>query len=313
MIKIDELPFVKVKNSVPCKGLLCGVLMVVAAVGLTACGNKEKKAGQSLVRVNGEEITVFLLNEELQRANVPSGQQEAASKQLLESLIDRQLLIAEAVRNKIDRKPDVMGAVERAKAQIIAQAYLQGITAKITKPSKAEIDDYFEKHPELFAQRKQFDMKSLLIASTDLSDELKSTMDSAKSLEEIAAWLVKHDVKYQQGQGSRSSTDLPPEMALKLQSMPKGRLFLVNEGGKTMLVTLVDFKNSPVTAMEAAPQIEQYLINKKIKEAADTEIAHLRSLAKIEYLNASPPAQSTGGKSADPASSVPETDRKSVV
>ena len=298
MIKIDELPFVKVKNSVPCKGLLCGVLMVVAAVGLTACGSKEKKAGQSLVRVDGEEITVFLLNEELQRANVPAGQQEAASKQLLESLIDRQLIIAEAVRTKIDRTPNVMGAIERAKAQIIAQAYLQSVTAKIAKPSKAEIDDYFHKNPELFSQRKQFDMKSLLIASKDLSDELKLLMDSAKSLEEVAAWLSSHSVQYAQGKGSRSTPDLPPEMATKLQSMPQGQLFIVNEGDKTMLVALVSIKGSPVTAMEAAPQIEQYLINKKTKDVADTEIAHLRSLAKIEYLNASAPVAITVDKPA---------------
>jgi peptidyl-prolyl cis-trans isomerase C len=307
LIYINELSFVKMRNPVSCKWLLCGVLMLVAAVGLTACGNKEKKAGQSLVRVDGQEITVLQLNEELQRANVPAGQQEAASKQLLESLIGRQLIIAEAMRNKIDRTPDVIGAIERAKAQIIAQAYLQGITAKIAKPSKAEIDDYFQKHPELFAQRKQFDMKSLLIASTDLSDELKSTMDSAKSLDEIAAWLVKHDVKYAQGQGSRSSTDLPPEMALKLQSMPKGHLFIVNEGGKSMLVSLVNIKDSPITAKDAAPQIEQYLINKKTKDVADTEITHLRSLAKIEYLNASAPVAATAGGSTSQVSSIPET------
>ena len=142
----DALPFVKAKNPASCRWLAYGIFVLVATVGLTACGSKEKKAGQSLVRVDGEEITVFLLNEELQRANVPSGQQEAASKQILESLIDRQLIIAEAVRTKIDRTPNVMGAIERAKAQIIAQAYLQGVTAKIAKPSKAEIDEIGRAH-----------------------------------------------------------------------------------------------------------------------------------------------------------------------
>ena len=298
MIKIDELPFVKVKNSVPCKGLLCGVLMVVAAVGLTACGSKEKKAGQSLVRVDGEEITVFLLNEELQRANVPSGQQEAASKQILESLIDRQLIIAEAVRTKIDRTPDVMGAIERAKAQIIAQAYFQGVTAKITKPSRVEIDDYFQKNPEFFAQRKQFDMEQVLISSKDFNDEIKSAMSAAKSLGDVAAWMDRKNVKYRRGRLSRTSADLPPEMSAKLRVLPKDQLFIVNEGGNIMLVSLVAIKDSPVTANDAAPQIEQYLFNKKTKDVAATEIAHFRSMAKIEYLAASAPVATTVDKPA---------------
>ena len=119
------------------------ILVAVAVAGLAACGNKDKQAGQSLVRVNGQDITVLQLNDELQRANVQADKQEAASKQLLESLIDRQLILGEAMRDKIDRSPQVVQAIERAKAQIIAQAYLQGITSKVAKPSKAEIDDYY--------------------------------------------------------------------------------------------------------------------------------------------------------------------------
>ncbi|HEU4371913.1 MAG TPA: SurA N-terminal domain-containing protein, partial [Telluria sp.] len=86
--------------------LLCGAL-IVAAAGLSACGNKASasKPGQALASVNGEEITVLQLNEELQRAGVGAGQQDAAGKQLLQALIDRQLLQHEAAREKLERDP----------------------------------------------------------------------------------------------------------------------------------------------------------------------------------------------------------------
>ncbi len=291
----------KVKNSAPCRRMLCGMLVLVTAVvGLSACGSKEKKAGQALVRVNGEEITALQINDELSRAGVKPGQQEAATKQLLESMIDRQLIMAEAMRNKIDRTPDVMKAIERAKAQIIAQAYLQSITSKTSKPSKAEIDDYYQKHPEYFTQRKQFDMKQLVLPTKDFSDRLKLVVDTAKSLDEIAAWLDGNGVRYARGQLSRSTTDMPPEMGAKLQALPKGQLFIVNEGQSSLINSLIDVKDSPVAAKDAAPQIEQYLINKKTKEIADAEITHLRSSAKIEYLNATPAA-------AQAQATVPET------
>jgi peptidyl-prolyl cis-trans isomerase C len=287
LIYVDVL--LKVKNSVSCRRMLCGVLMLVAAAGLAACGSKDKKAGQSLVKVNGEEITVLQLNDELQRAGVQAGQQEAASKQLLESLIDRQLILAEAMRNKIDRTPEVMQAIERAKAQIIAQAYLQGVTSKVAKPSKAEIDDYFQKHPEFFTKRKEFDLTQLVFSNKNFSDELKLFLDSAKSLDEVAAWMDKHNVQYARGQTTHNTADLPQPAVAKLLELPNGKLFLVNEGDNIVLNILTAIKDSPVTATNAAPQIEQFLTNKMMKDTAGVEIAHLRSLAKIEYLNASAP------------------------
>lgn len=291
----------KARNPAPYQSVLCGMLILVAAVPLSSCGSKEKKAGQAMARVNGEEITALQINDELSRAGVQPGQQEAATKQLLEALIDRQLIMAEATRNKIDRTPDVMKAIERAKAQIIAQAYLQSITSKSSKPSKAEVDDYFQKHPEFFSQRKQFDMKQLVVSTKDFSDNLKQAIDSAKSLEEVATWMEGHGIRYARGQLSRSTTDIPPEMGAKLQAMPKGQLFIVREGGNSLINSLVEVRDSPVTAKDAAPQIEQYLINKKNKEMVDTEITHLRSSAKIEYLNAPAPS-ATQDK---PAAQVP--------
>jgi peptidyl-prolyl cis-trans isomerase C len=283
------LPLARAINPLFCRKLLCTALIGVVAAGLVACGSKENKAGQSLARVDGEEITVLQINDELQRANVQHAQQEAASKQILDSLIDRQLIVAEAIRNKIDRTPDVMQAIGRAKSQIIAQAYMRGITARVAKPGKLEIDEYFNQHPEFFAKRKQFDMAHVVIASSDFNDELKSALQPAKSMDEVVAWLDMHKVQYKRGRLLRTTADLPAEMSAKLVELQKGNLFVVNEGDKTMLITLLAVKDVPVTAKDAAPQIEQYLINKKTREMAETEIAHLRSLAKIEYLNASAP------------------------
>lgn len=288
------------------KRLSLGLLALVFVAGLAACGNKEKKAGQALVRVNGEEITVLQVNDELKRAGVRADQQEVATKQLLESLIDRQLIVEEAVRNKIDRTPDVVRAIELAKTQIIAQAYLQSITSKTVKPSAAEIDEYFQKHPEYFAQRKQFSMQQLVVPNGDFTSELSAVVDAAKSLEEVVAWMDKNNVRYARGQLARNTTDMPPEMGSKLMDMHNGQLFIIKEGANTLINALVGVKDNPVAAKDAAPQIAQYLINKKNKELLDAEVAHLRSAAKIEYLNASAPGAASG------KAAVPTTEAKPV-
>jgi peptidyl-prolyl cis-trans isomerase C len=267
--------------------VFCVVLMLGTALGVTACGNGEKKAGQVLVRVNGEEITILQVNDELKRAGVRPEKQEAATKQLVVSLIDRQLILGEAMRNEIDRTTSVVQAIERAKAQIIAQAYLRSLESKIAKPTRAEIEDYYTKHPEYFTQRKQFEVQQLVLSTKDISSELKSSIDAAPSLDAVVLWLDRHNVKYTRGLLARSSTDLPEAMLLKLKDVRRGQLFIVNEGENSMINSIIDIRNNPVAAQDAMPQIEQYLINKKIKDVAEAEIMHLRKSAKIEYLSAS--------------------------
>ena len=287
------------------KRLACAVLVLAVAATMAACGNKEKKPGQSLASVNGEEITALQLNEELQRAGATAAQQEQASKQLLEALIDRQLLIGEASKEKLDRDPKVMQAVERAKSLIVAQAYMQKHIGAVAKPTRAEVEEYFSKNPGFFSSRKQFDMRELVVASRDLDGPLKAAMDAAKSLDEVAAWLEAHKVKFARTQLSRTSADLPPELSAKLLAMPKGQLFIIKEGERSLLISIADIKDNPVTLEAAAPQIEQFLVNKKNKEASDAEIARLRATAKIEYLNKADGAKADGAKADGTAPAAP--------
>ena len=260
---------------------------VLAAVLLAACGSKDQpaKPGQALVSVNGKEITVLQLNEELQRANVQAAQQAAASRQLLEALIDRQLLQNEAAREQLDRDPKVMQAIERARALIVAQAYMQKKIGGIDKPTAAEVSDYYNKHPQFFAQRKQFDMQQLIIDTRNLSEQLKLAADRARMLDDVAAWLDANKISYVRAEASRTTSDLAPEMAARLRSMTPGRLFVVKEGPRSMLVSLTAIKDSPASLAVATPQIEKFLMNKRGKEAAEAELARLRAGARIDYLN----------------------------
>jgi EpsD family peptidyl-prolyl cis-trans isomerase len=267
---------------------LCGALVAAAAAGLVACGEKkEAKSGQALASVNGEEITAMQLNEELQRAGLTAAQaqQPAATKQMLDGLIERQLVVNAAMQEKLDRDPNVVRAIERAKAQLIAQAYLQKKVGTPAKPTAAEVDAYFTAHPEFFSNRKQLEMRQLLIASDAIDAPLKAFIDSAKSLDEVAAYLDAHQIKYVRNQIARSTADLPAELSAKLLAMPKGQLFIVKEGPRNVLSVVTDVKDAPIGKDTAAPQIEQFLVSNKAKEAATAEVARLRAGAKIEYLN----------------------------
>ncbi|MBV5350390.1 peptidyl-prolyl cis-trans isomerase, EpsD family, partial [bacterium] len=62
-------------------------------------------------------------------------------------------------------------------------------------------------------------------------------------------------------------------------------LFIITEGERAILNSLVDVKDAPLSLEAVAPQIEQLLANQKSKEATDAELGRLRASAKIEYFN----------------------------
>lgn len=270
---------------------LLGALTLVAAVSLSACDTQastEGKVEPSLPLVKVNDVEIVMLQPVDGKAPVgaqPSAAKETVDKQLLETLIDRQLLQEAAIRNKLDRAPQVVQTIERAKTEILAQAYLQDKFAAIGTPSKIEVDAYYQAHPELFTQRKLFHMKELVVATKDFSPQLKASLDSAKSIEQVSAWLDKNHVPYERSQVSRSTADLAPEMITKLQAMRKNQLFIVKAGEYTMVDSLYDVKLSPVTAEAAAPQIASYLRNERRKEIGAVELERLRASAKVEYLH----------------------------
>jgi EpsD family peptidyl-prolyl cis-trans isomerase len=257
-------------------------LAVLASMALAGCGepasaDPSTSPALPLATVNGIDISV-LPPPDARRA-------PAVDKTQLEALIDSQLLQEEAVRNKLDRNPQVLRAIERAKTEILAQAQLQSKLAPIAAPSAAEIDAYFVAHPELFAERKLFYIKQLVLDSKDFTPQLERQLARAASIEQVARWLDARGVHYERAHLARSSAELAPEMLAQLKTMRNHQLFVVKAGPHTMLDALRDVTPDPVTARAAAPQIDAFLRNMQRKRLGEQEIGRLRALAKIDYAN----------------------------
>jgi peptidyl-prolyl cis-trans isomerase C len=162
---------------------------------------------------------------------------------------------------------------------------VQSRTAYIAKPTKDEMDDFYRKHPERFSDRKVINVTELTISSQQVTDELKQIVDSAKSLDDVGAWLDGQRILYTQASLVRSTADMPTALAVRLQDMKKGQMFLLRDGEQASVMALVDIHDSPVSIEAAAPQIERILIEQKSRELAAADLAHLRTVAKVEYLN----------------------------
>lgn len=284
------------------KALIPGLALIVSA-----CGGEpaSTEPGQSLVRVNGEEITVIQLNDELSRARVQADQLEQAKKQLLESMIDLQLMVAEAQQNKLDRSPNVMRAIERAKKQIIAQSYMQTTLSQIGNPSDAEINQFYEEYPGLFAQRKKYTLAFLRFPANRMNEDLQKVIQSAKTLSDVAQWLDKQQISYLRDELIRTGTELSPQLNARLEKATKGEMFLMDENATGLFIMIKNIEADPVTLEAIKPQIVAHLLNIKRRETMQAEVSRLRAAANIEYLHVTQDAAVADNAAAESPAMLP--------
>lgn len=275
---------------------------VAATILLEGCGNggAEKNRGQSVARVDGYELTVHQLNSELASLPQTAANEATLKSQALQSLINHRVLVSEAERTKIDHDPDVMQAIERQKEQILIQALIQRKAAAGQKPSESEVKAYYHANPALFANRKTYEMRHAVISADSATPALTDYVDSGHSLDEVIAWLEKNDVQFSAASAPRSSADLPQQVVEKLGSIENGTPFILKDSQRVVIASLHPIKETPVTEEKARPQIEQFLINTRLRDVAKAELLRLRTAARIEYLDpAIAPVQSGSNKLAD--------------
>lgn len=297
------------RNSIQMDAHTCAYRLIflgVLCAALSACDSKAKPMGQSLASINNTEITVHQLNAEL--AQLGNTQQATSHKDVLDALIARELLVEQAKKGKLDRDPNVMQAIERAKDQILAQAYLKTKLSQAGKPTDAEIEDFYQKNPQLFSQRKQFGTRELAIDTRDLQPELVALMGSAQTLKQVQQWLDAHQMSYVPTEAVRSSVELPAAVVKALAVMKPGQLFTIKQGDRSQLIELQAINDSPLTLAMAREKIEQYLALQKSQQIADAEVARLRSGAKIAYLNQADKPDQTA--QASESAAIAATDKK---
>jgi len=262
--------------------------LLLALALTTGCGKKEdaKGATQVAARVNSDEITVHQVNYVLARnPNVTPELAPQAKREILDKLIDQHLVRQKAIENKLDRTPNVMQAIEAAKSEILARAYLDQLAATLPKPAPWETEKYYKEHPELFAQRRLFHLEVFVFkAEGAVATGLRDRLSKASSMKEIADWLQSQGVKFVANRGVRAAEQIPLESLPKVQAMKEGQIQLFDANdGRFQVLRVVAFKAEPVEEATATPRIQQFLFNRRLGEVMAKEMKQIKEQAKIEY------------------------------
>ena len=259
------------------------------ALALAACGGgdkKDKPASQVAAKVNKEEISVHQINFVLQQQRgLKPEQADAASRQVLERLIDQELALQKAQELKIDRDPRVMQQIEAAKREIIARAYIEKTGEAATKPSAQDISKYYAEKPGLFKDRRIYSIQEIAIESKpEQIDTLRAKLQAAKSVNDFVEYLKANNIRFAGNQAVRPAEQLPLNMLDTFAKMKDGQAMLVPSANGAQVIVLAGSKSEPVDEARAKPAIEQYLLNDAKRKLIESDVKGLRAAAKVEYV-----------------------------
>ena len=284
--------------------------ITLAALVVAGCGDKsgggEGKASQAAARVNKTEITVHQINQLLERQQgLKPEQVDAASRQILEGLIDQQLAVDKAEEQKLDRDPQVVQMLDAMRRNVLARAYLERSAASgAGTPTPEDIRKYFDTRPALFSERRIYALQEFTVPGTPeqvngVLGKLKATHSTAEFLETLKA----SGVKFSTNQTTQPAENLPLGLIDQLGKVKDGEALYITgkDGFKAVLV--ITSKTQPVSFEQAKPAIEQFLTAERRRDFTQREIKSLREAAKVEYIGkfAEKPASGAAAAASAPA------------
>jgi peptidyl-prolyl cis-trans isomerase C len=252
---------------------------------LAACGEQRSgKGSQVVATVNGEEITVMQLNRVLESSGVREVTPEVR-KSAIESLAAEELLVQAAIKSKIPRDSAFVQSLDNARRRLLAQIFAERMVYPKTVVSAAEIADYYNKEPLLFANRRKFRMTTFRAAGADVTPQVSAALQQVKSVDEVRGVLDARGIKYETQLASIAPEQIP---VAELQAFAKasvGDLFInPDKNGTVMLMSVTAIEDDvPLTLERARPMIEEFLRNSRNREATEAYLARARASAEIIY------------------------------
>ncbi len=266
------------------------LLSAALVLGLSACGNKDGKnvATQVVAKVGSEEISVHQINQVLSRTFTEGTAPDAAqamSRVVLEKLIDQQIAVDQAIENKLHRTPEVLSQIEAARREILTRAYMQKIASALPKPSAEDAKTYFAEHPQLFSQRRIFNVQEIVAPmAAGTAEQLRRLAATSKPIDEAAAWLKSKNIKFAAGSATRAAEEIPLELLAQVSALKDGQSTVLEAPESITLLHVISSQRVPIDEATALPRIEQFLGNQRASEAVAANIRKLRTDTKITYM-----------------------------
>lgn len=147
--------------------------------------------GQVLARVGTEEITRRDLQVELAATDSALAVDPQAQVAALDQIIARKLMVREARTYGVDRSPEYLAQMRRARELLLASAYADLFEERIKDPDPAKLAAFIAANPQMFALRRVFIVDRVRANVPDAArSALRGVADNAELVARLTAQRI---------------------------------------------------------------------------------------------------------------------------
>jgi EpsD family peptidyl-prolyl cis-trans isomerase len=240
-------------------------LVSLAAV-FAATGLAQSDADRVVGRVGDEKITLGQV-----RAELPAGVTgPAAEAAALRGIINRKLLIDEALRLKLDKTP--IGAMLLNRAQETAMAGLLEEQFAGTPPviSEDQVRSFVAANPLIFSGRRLVSVDQFI--SPDGGRDLTSQFAAANSMSDFEDILQRNHLTYQRTSKVLDTLNIEPSIAKQIGAMKVGDVFVTPTGPGVVLSGVTENRAAPISGSQAEAMARVILARRAVQAKVGQEV-----------------------------------------
>lgn len=263
--------------------ILLVTMSAAMALALCSCGKPDiRKTAAAPLR--GEPALTRRPDSVLARnEGVPAVEAGRKGEPARERDFDQVLLAREAIQVELDRDVQVAQAIENARLQILAEAYIDRAANSASQASLREIRTFYEANPALFGQRRTYRVLELMVdVPPGQFGSLQGAVAQAKDIAGVVRWLDSRRIPFFAATPSAAAESIPANTLRRLSGMRNGEIAVFQTPWGASVIRLDQSTKVPLTEKQARPAIARYLFNRTRITLAQAEITKLRERAKID-------------------------------
>ncbi|MDH4385256.1 MAG: peptidylprolyl isomerase [Caulobacter sp.] len=289
------------------------LLSLVTSLLLAACDTEKRDdrppetGDRAVARVDGQPIWASdVKREAVSQGLIGEGEpldiQSDLFRQVLEEVIDRDLLAAEAIKRGINKDPTVQRRLAAARKRILGDMLVAGVVEKGV--TEENIQTLYREQQKLSARSEEIKARQILLPSAPAAEDVKKLLAAGASFDALAMERSTDSAtRFSGGDfGGFFTLDvMSPAYQAALKAAQPGQIVgpVAVEGG--WAIVRVDEKRpeQPIAIEAARPQIVRFLTYGQVRDLLEK----LRGGAKVENLLPKGPA--LPGAPSEPAAAPP--------
>lgn len=169
------------------------LVTMLLALALFACkpgtNGEGKSGGTILADVNGNAITTEDFKNEVDRLPPylkPMVQSPEGKKELLDSMVVREIILEQAKKDGVDKSKEVADRLEDLRKRLIVETYLKKKVEQDAVVSDAELKKFYDENKDKFKSGEQIKASHILVKTEKEAEEILGQLKSGASFEDLA-------------------------------------------------------------------------------------------------------------------------------